>query len=109
MPNAAYYKTPHWRNLRRQRLILDGYKCTVPGCPKPAKVVEHTVTRSDTPYPCEVDRIDLTRSLCRGHDNQTKEIRKGRPERKSGGKHTVTGCDADGLPLDPNHPWRRGK
>jgi hypothetical protein len=40
------------------------------------------------------------RSLCREHDNQTKEDASRRH-----GKHYVVGCDATGQPLDPGHWW----
>jgi 5-methylcytosine-specific restriction protein A len=67
------------------------------------------VTRLYSAEPCAVDRIDLLRSICRTHDNQTKEIRRGSSERRSGGKFTVMGCDANGRPLDPEHPWNKRK
>lgn len=108
MPNAAFYKTPIWRSLRTQRLILDGYRCTVPGCNAPAKVVDHRISRPDVPYLTDLDRIDNLRSLCRKHDNQTKE-QPGKKTRGNGGKHTVDGVDATGMPLDPNHPWHKGR
>lgn len=107
MPNAVFYRKAFWRKLRLQRLRQDGYICTVEGCNQPAAIVEHTVTRPDTPHPCEVDRIDLLRSLCRDHDNQIKERRAGQPERRSGGKMTIRGSDAEGMPRDPAHPWNR--
>lgn len=101
MPNAIFYRTPFWRRLRAERLKLDNYTCTVPHCGQPAKIVEHKVTRPHVDHPCEVDRIDLLTSLCPSHDNQTKERVAGQPERKSGGKHTIRGSDADGWPRDP--------
>lgn len=107
MPNAVFYRKAFWRRLRAQRLALDGFMCTTPGCPTPAIIVEHKDTRPDTPHPCAADRLDNLRSICRTCDNQTKERRAHQPERRSGGKHTVIGCDADGNPLDPAHPWRR--
>lgn len=107
MPNAVFYRKAFWRKLRLRRLQQDHFQCTVEGCHQPAAIVEHTVTRPDTPDPCEVDRIDLLRSLCRQHDNQVKERKAGQPERRSGGKTTITGADADGAPLDPRHLWHR--
>src|SRR5579859_7064728 len=107
MPGNPFYHTPYWRSLREQRLKMDGYTCTVPGCHHPANIVEHTVTRGPSPEPCAADRIDMLRSFCRLHDNQIKERYAGRPERKSGGILTVPGCDARGIPIDPRHRWRR--
>ncbi|HLO74856.1 MAG TPA: HNH endonuclease [Magnetospirillum sp.] len=97
MPNDPWYKSPAWRAARAQRLALDRHTCTVPGCGRPAVVVDHTKPRS-------LAMSDL-RSLCRLHDNQVKEDATGR--RRSGGRFSVPGCDADGMPLDPNHPWRK--
>lgn len=107
LPNAVFYRKAFWRRLRLARLKLDNHTCTVPGCGEPAKVVEHTLTRPDTDYPCEVDRIELLRSLCQDHDNQIKERVAGQPERKSGGRFTIKGARSDGIPLDPAHPWNR--
>lgn len=107
MPNSVFYRKAFWRKLRAQRLRQDNYRCTVEGCNQPAAIVEHTVTRPNTPDPCAVDRIDLLRSLCKLHDNQTKEKIAGRPERRGGGEYKVVGVDQTGKPLDPKHPWNR--
>lgn len=40
-------------------------------------------------------------SLCQEH-HAAKSARE-----RHGTADAVTGCDVDGLPLDPNHPWRR--
>jgi len=105
MPDNPFYRSSFWRSLRAQRLALDGHTCTVPGCGAVATIVEHTITRPPTAAPCSLDRLDLLRSLCRLHDNQTKELRAGQQQRASGGRHTVPGCSADGTPIDPSHRW----
>lgn len=97
MPNDPWYKSAAWRAARAQRLTLDRHTCTVPGCGRPAVVVDHLKPRSLA--------MPHLRSLCRLHDNQVKEDAMGR--RRNGGRFTVPGCDADGVPLDPNHPWRK--
>ena len=99
MPNDPHYASPAWRAARAERLALDRHTCTVPGCGRPAVVVDHIIARRDG----GTDAITNLRSLCREHDNQAKEDHTGR--RRSGGRFTVRGCDSDGLPLDPNHPW----
>lgn len=98
MPNDPFYKTRAWREARARRLAFDDGMCTVPGCGCTAVVVDHLKPRS-------LDIRDL-RSLCRAHDNQVKEGKDGR--RRSGGRLTIKGCDAKGIPLDPDHPWRKG-
>jgi hypothetical protein len=105
---APYYRTKHWHALRLAALMRDGGRCVVPGCGRPAKVVDHIVARpaTATSLPCEQDRLDNLRCLCAGHDSQVKEKRRGSAERR-GGAFRVTGCDAQGRSLDPNHPWKQ--
>jgi 5-methylcytosine-specific restriction endonuclease McrA len=94
-----YYQTPHWRQLRAARLKLDRHVCVVPGCGHRATTVDHILRRRDGGS----DTIDNTRSLCKRHDGQVKEGADGK--RKSGGKLTAIGCNAQGLPNDPAHWW----
>ncbi|QIG99172.2 HNH endonuclease [Bradyrhizobium sp. 6(2017)] len=97
-----YYKTAHWRRLRKARLMVDGFTCVVRGCGQPAKVVDHIITRRKG----GPDTVENTRSLCDWHDRQIKEMGDGR--RRNGGRLVVKGCFADGTPRDPNHPWHTG-
>ena len=87
--------------MRAARLRLDHHVCVVPGCGAAAIVVDHIVPR----YRGGSDTLNNLRSLCRVHDNQIKE-RPGRSERGYGGEFR-TGCDVDGRPKDPSHPWYR--
>jgi 5-methylcytosine-specific restriction enzyme A len=41
---------------------------------------------------------DNVQSLCKPHHNSTKQ-------REEKGGHLL-GCDADGIPIDPQHHWR---
>jgi 5-methylcytosine-specific restriction endonuclease McrA len=97
-----YYKTKRWLHLRKARLLLDLYRCVVPGCGQFAVVVDHIVAR-DAGGP---DTLDNLRSLCREHDNAIKEDKAGK--RRSGARLVVRGCFADGTPRDPAHPWFTG-
>jgi len=95
----AFYLSREWRELRAAALERDRYCCVVPGCAQPAKVVDHIVSRrAGGP-----DALQNLRSLCVGHDAQVKELSDGR--RRNGGKLRVKGVDAEGMPLDPGHPW----
>jgi 5-methylcytosine-specific restriction endonuclease McrA len=80
---------------------MDGYRCVVPGCNAPAVVVDHIVPRREGGS----DALQNLRSLCRAHDNQVKEAASG--IRRTDGKLIVRDCDADGWPLDKNHPWHK--
>jgi 5-methylcytosine-specific restriction endonuclease McrA len=82
-------------------LQRDGFRCTVPGCGQRASVVDHIVSRRTA----GADTLANLRSLCREHDNQVKERERG--ARRSAGKFTVRGCDANGIPRDPAHPWSK--
>jgi hypothetical protein len=48
------------------------------------------------------DRLDNLRTLCRAHDSQVKEQRRGSSSsRMNDGAFRIKGCDADGWPYDP--------
>jgi hypothetical protein len=66
------------------------------GCPERGVVVDHIVSRGP-------DAMSNLRHLCWAHDNSVKEDATGK--RRSGGKLTVKGCDANGNPLDPASSW----
>lgn len=73
----------------------------MPGCDRAGKVVDHIIARrAGGP-----DTLGNLRHLCRDHDNQVKEDATGK--RRSAGKMTVFGCDAQGRPLDPGHWWNK--
>jgi len=88
--------------LRAACLARDGWRCQVPGCCAVAQVADHIVARPFVPFPCEQDTLANLRSLCRSHDAQVKERRRGVAIRKQGGAFKVKGCDEDGWPLDPS-------
>jgi 5-methylcytosine-specific restriction protein A len=102
MPSNPYYHTKHWKVLRERALKRDRYRCTTPGCGQRATIVDHRTTRPPSPAPTAADTINNLRSLCRGCDNQVKELH---GKRKGNGTLKARGCDADGMPMDPNHPW----
>jgi hypothetical protein len=95
-----YYKTAHWHALQDACRRRAHGRCEVPGCQQLGRVADHIETRPPVPYPCEQDRLDNLRWICRSHDAQVKEQRRG-GARKAGGKFRVKGSDAQGWPLDP--------
>jgi 5-methylcytosine-specific restriction protein A len=101
MPNDPFYRTARWKRVRGQVLARDGYTCVVPGCRRKAIVVDHIHPRRSggTDHPSNL------RSLCLEHDGQVKEMPDGR--RFNDGKLELTGVDRRGIPLDPNHHWRK--
>lgn len=109
--SSPFYSSKFWKDLRTQALKRDGYRCTVPGCPNTGRMgrlyVDHIETRPCVPYPTPLDVLTNLRTLCGVHDSQVKEQRGGR--RRADGKLRAIGCDASGMPLDPNHHWRSGR
>ena len=105
MARNAYYHTPHWRALKQATHQRDGWRCTVPGCGATERLVcDHIETRPNVDYPTSLDVMSNTRTLCDLHDRQIKERTDG--QRMKQGQLRVIGCDADGRPIDPNHPWK---
>lgn len=101
MPNDPFYRSIKWWRLRAVRLRMDDYRCVVPACGATATRVDHIVSRRMGGS----DALDNLRSLCTTHDNQIKEDANG--IRRTDGKLIVRDCDADGWPLDQNHPWHK--
>lgn len=97
------YTTQRWQRLRRLKLQ------TNPVCEtclklyqriEPATAVDHIVAikAGGAPYPA----LNELRSQCASCHN-----RKTRIVEQLGADLTVKGCDVNGYPLDPNHPWNR--
>jgi hypothetical protein len=101
-PVPIYYRSAHWRALRHEALVRDRFSCTVPGCGKRYRTVDHVVTRRPVAYPTSADVINNLRTLCSFHDTQVKERKRGdSASRQNDGTFTVKGCDENGLPFDP--------
>jgi 5-methylcytosine-specific restriction endonuclease McrA len=106
-PEAAEYRkmyaTKHWRYLRDQALLRDGYRCQHKGCGvflrkgrsgDNAAVVHHIKPHKGDPE--LFFSIDNLQSVCKRHhdsDLQSAEAR---------GYDTEVG--PDGWPIDPEHP-----
>jgi HNH endonuclease len=83
-----------WEQMARRWLRAHPI-CAVARCGKPARHVDHIVNVKAALY----RRLDPTnlQSLCHGcHNRLTKAYDAG----------SIRGaCDAEGMPLDPGHPW----
>ena len=86
------YNSARWDRIRKDKLHRD-FECEY--CPphrrRAATVVDHFIAISDGCDPWDWNNL---RSACKKcHDQKTV-----RGER-------VHGCDINGMPLDPKHPW----
>lgn len=70
--------------------------CREEGKAVAASVVDHVVPHTGEHDPLFWDESNL-QSLCYTHHNSTKQRMD-----KGGGR---IGCDKDGIPVDPDHPW----
>lgn len=94
--NQARWKGPHGRRaeqLEREPLCR---MCSAAGRTTAATVADHVVPHKGD---ARLFWDGELQSLCGPHHDSTKQA-----EEKRG--YTV-GCDAEGRPLDPRHPWNR--
>lgn len=96
-PWRAWYKTTQWRALRLATFTRDLYTCRM--C---AKVTASPVCDHVTPHKGDpdlfFDAANLQTLCAKCHDSAKQS------QERTG---VVRGCDADGRPLDPGHPWNR--
>jgi hypothetical protein len=99
MARNAYYRTLHWRALKRATHERDGWRCVVAGCGSTDAIVcDHIATRPNSDVPTHADVITNTRTLCGFHDRQVKEQANG--QRRNGGALVPRMTfDADGWPM----------
>jgi 5-methylcytosine-specific restriction endonuclease McrA len=102
-----FYASPAWRAVRRLALAAGHYRCAICG----VSVAHRGQARVDHIQPVRT-RPDLAlslanlRVLCVKHDAEA--------HREKGSGSTVrdarfSGCDARGVPLDPNHHWHASR
>lgn len=103
----APYATQRWKRLRRTKLQQQPLceQCERDGRLKPATVVDHIipVRLGGDPFP-PLDRLASLCASCHGAKTargaEAGAVRTTKPRR---------GCDAEGRPLDHNHPWAKEK
>lgn len=92
-----YYRSTEWRALRAAVLRRDPI-CKTPSCGRPSQHADHIKPRSRG----GTDTMGNLRGLCWSCHSRVTRQGNNKPL-------GLKGCDADGAPLDPNHPWNRGK
>lgn len=101
-PWRAWYKTARWQLMRRTQLSAHPL-CQCPACGEgkkritPATVVDHVKPhRGNEALFWDPRNLESWSKGCHDSLKQAQE---------KGGR--MPGCDADGLPIDPRHPWSR--
>lgn len=102
------YKRPRWQALRKAVLLRDGFRCQWIGCGKiltgnhrqhNGPVVHHKKDhKGDLRLFYDLDNLMAICKECHDRDAQ-----------KAGHREYIAGHGEDGRPLDPDHPWNRGK
>jgi 5-methylcytosine-specific restriction protein A len=95
------YKSKAWLQLRALKLANDPLceYCKARGKATPAREVDHW--RAVITHPHLALEYDNLRAACTPcHSSKTRAENSGRPWR---------GCDLQGHPLDPRHPWNQEK
>ena len=97
--SMEFYSTSAWRKLR------GAYRRAHPLCARchaKAEHIDHVIDIRTAPH-LRLDWWNL-QALCQAcHNEKTAADEAGRSIRPHGG------CDADGMPIDPRHPWAEGK
>lgn len=90
-----------WHKLRAQVLAEEPLcrACMAVGVVEPATDVDHIENSADD-YSDDNRRENLQPLCHECHSAKTRAEMMGEPVK-------VRGCDQDGIPLDPNHPWRK--
>lgn len=101
------YSTAQWQRLRLSHLAIEPAcrQCRAEGSLTLANTVDHVVAISagGDPFPGH-DGLQSLCASCHGWKTsaglEAGAVRSTKPRR---------GCDADGRPIDPRHPWNHGK
>lgn len=93
-PWRAWYASAEWRRKRAEQLRRFP-ACAVAHCGRPASIVDHVVRHGGDWHRFWHGRLQ---SLCKPHHDGLKQSLE-RGDRAP--------CGADGLPLEPGHPWAK--
>jgi 5-methylcytosine-specific restriction endonuclease McrA len=100
----GFYDTPAWKAARRTALRRDGYRCVV--CGRDIRGVGQSRVDHIKPLRTHPElglNLANLRSLCANHDNQSHREKGRSSTGLRDEKFVITGCDANGMPLDPAH------
>lgn len=100
------YSTAQWKRLRRVHLSLSPMcvPCLQVGRLTPANTVDHNVAISDG-GPAFPSHDELTSMCAPCHSAKTARGTEAGAVRTTRALQPRKGCDANGNPIDPAHPW----
>jgi 5-methylcytosine-specific restriction endonuclease McrA len=98
MPNDPFYKSKEWRKLRQRAISRYGTRCRMCGVVDRKIYIDHIIPRRSAPHLAL--SIDNLQALCERCHNCVKQRDELNPYR---------GCDSNGYPNDPEHPWNVDK
>lgn len=91
------YGSAEWRALRRRALVRDRFRCTK--CGGRVRLTVNHIHPTAT-HPHLAWTLANLETLCAPCDNQH--------HREKGHRGIPWGCNLDGWPADPGHPWNKG-
>ncbi|MEW8052719.1 MAG: HNH endonuclease signature motif containing protein [Candidatus Thiodiazotropha sp.] len=98
---SRFYDKPVWQKARSLQLHVQPLceHCLKVGHTVPATEVDHIVRMSEGGAALDPDNLQ---SLCKPcHSRKTRH-------EMTGTQKPLPGCDENGMPLDPSHPWNQG-
>ena len=101
------YNSAAWDRVRKLKLSRTPLceECTRTGRIVTADTVDHVVALKDGGAPFDLENL---RSMCATCHNRKTSYVDGGFGHKRKTRAPLKGCDVNGMPLDPEHPWNRG-
>ncbi len=98
---SRFYNSKAWKTLREQKLQANPLcEYCLPGRVTAATQVDHLVAIENGGSPTDWKNLRSTCHAC--HSRKTCYV-----EKQGRDRIPVKGCDVHGVPLDPQHWWRR--
>lgn len=104
--SGRLYDRKAWKRLREQHLRAHPLceECYALGIIRYATDVDHVVALASSGEAFDPGNL---RSMCHGCHSRKTMLMDGGAGRARGDRVPVKGCDANGMPLDAGHWWRR--
>jgi len=103
---SRLYDTAAWKRLRKQQLRAHPLceDCLQFGIVRPATDVDHVRALKDGGEPLDPENLASRCHPC--HSLKTAHVDGGFGNQRKASA-PIKGCDVNGMPLDPAHPWHK--